>query len=332
MLRGSPLLRPITVQSTDFTPVNPRNTTTTTTNHKRKRTPSSSAATSSFRPPPRLTTTLPRLLPSCPSSYAIHDTFVVQIKNILRQKNNAFVQDELWVQYVVVHSTTKERPSTAVSGDDANNKDNNTATDNDGTWVIGTILDPATRFWNAVRNHAANTYTADVVVDGHGSIVTAGFIDLQLNGAFGVDFTSSELTEAQVHTVARGVLAHGVTSFLPTIITSAKDTYAHAIPTIARAVKNPTTHGSHVLGLHLEGPFIHPMKKGAHPINHITSPNEGMKTIRQVYGHLEMVRVVTLAPELPGSFSAISGLTTMGVRVLLCGVAAATACILYGCV
>ena len=255
---------------------------------------------------------------------------MVQIKNILRQKNNAFVQDELWVQYVVVHSTTKERPSTAVSGD-ANNKDNNTATDNDGTWVIGTILDPATRFWNAVRNHAANTYTADVVVDGHGSIVTAGFIDLQLNGAFGVDFTSSELTEAQVHTVARGVLAHGVTSFLPTIITSAKDTYAHAIPTIARAVKNPTTHGSHVLGLHLEGPFIHPMKKGAHPINHITSPNEGMKTIRQVYGHLEMVRVVTLAPELPGSFSAISGLTTMGVRVLLGGVAAATACILYGC-
>ena len=259
---------------------------------KRKRT----TTKPNFKPPSRLTTTLPRFLAHCP--HAVGDTFIVKVVNILLiSSSKRLIPGELWVQYTVTAEDTPLKTATTP-----------------GKWVVGTIIDPATRFWKAVHNHA-NTYHADVVVDGCGSIVCAGFVDLQLNGAFGIDFTSNAITEAQVHTVAEGLTQHGVTSFLPTIITSPSSTYHHAIPTIAAAGKSRWTKGANILGLHLEGPFIHPMKKGAHSVNHITPPVEGMKTVRHIYGHLEMVRIVTLAPELSGSLSAIAGLTTMGVAV-----------------
>lgn len=277
-----------------------------------------------FKPPPRLSATLPRFLSKCPSG---HD-LVVKYVNILVVRRGQLVKDELWVHYVNIHqpskpsSSSSSAPSSASSSASPSPITTTTTKSSDplskhkiGSWVIGTILCPEHRFWNAVRRRDGTNHKPDYVVDGGGSLVSSGFIDIQLNGAFGIDFTSVDITEEQVHKVSEGILSHGVTSYLPTVITSSHDTYCHAIPTIAAAGKNPTTAGANILGLHLEGPFIHPMKKGAHPIEHITSPELGMKTIRNVYGHLEMVRVVTLAPELPGSFSSISGLNTMGVCV-----------------
>lgn len=86
-----------------------------------------------------------------------------------------------------------------------------------------------------------------------------------LTGGFGIDF-SNNITHVEdgVKKVAAGILAHGVTSFCPTIVTSTAKVYHEVIPRIQKT--NGGKSGANVLGLHLEGPFINPSKKGAHEL------------------------------------------------------------------
>jgi N-acetylglucosamine-6-phosphate deacetylase len=100
---------------------------------------------------------------------------------------------------------------------------------------------------------------ADVVVDCKGMQIAPGYIDLQVNGAFGIDFSAlhrdhpDDMVE-QLHEAARGFLKFGVTSFCPTIVTSAPDTYAKLVPSFAR-FQGSAKAGATNLGLHLEGYF-----------------------------------------------------------------------------
>lgn len=159
---------------------------------------------------------------------------------------------------------------------------------------------------------------ADRVVDCHGCIVAPGFIDLQINGAFGVDFscdiTDKESGESVLRKIGQGILAHGVTAYCPTVVTSPPSVYATVLPNIPRAPGG--VHGAAVLGVHVEGPFISPEKKGAHPEEHITSPTDGIRSLDEVYGDgLENVALITLAPELEWAMEVIEACVGRGIVV-----------------
>jgi N-acetylglucosamine-6-phosphate deacetylase len=68
-------------------------------------------------------------------------------------------------------------------------------------------------------------------------------------------------------------------------------------------------------GVHLEGPFINKEKKGAHEECCITALSNGMQDVQRVYGNLENVSIITLAPELTGALDVVKQLTASGITV-----------------
>ncbi|KAG7305591.1 hypothetical protein JYU34_009678 [Plutella xylostella] len=155
---------------------------------------------------------------------------------------------------------------------------------------------------------------ADVTVNCDGQLIAPGYIDIQINGGVGIDFSfDSENVEDGVEKVARELLKYGVTSFCPTMVTSDKEKYSKILPRIKK--KQGGKHGATTLGVHLEGPFINTAKKGAHMSELIRNPEKGLQSITDMYGSLENAIIVTLAPELPGALEAIKGLAALGLRV-----------------
>ena len=146
------------------------------------------------------------------------------------------------------------------------------------------------------------------VRDAGGLFLTPGLLDLQVNGGFGLDFTA---TPATIWDVAAQLPRYGVTGFLPTIITSPP-----AVPRSAQEVllDGPPSGwtGARPLGLHLEGPFLNPGKKGAHNPAYLRPPSRAAVA---EWSPATGVRLVTLAPELSGALDAIRDLSDRGVIV-----------------
>jgi N-acetylglucosamine-6-phosphate deacetylase len=137
------------------------------------------------------------------------------------------------------------------------------------------------------------------------SLILPGFVDLQVNGAFGVDVASES---ARLPELSEALLATGTTSYLPTVISSSESIYEEALPAIGTTVGS----GAEVLGVHLEGPFISLQKRGAHAAAHIVTPDA------ELLAHLldlGPVRMITLAPELEGADRLISLAANRGVVV-----------------
>lgn len=114
--------------------------------------------------------------------------------------------------------------------------------------------------------------------------------------------------------VARGILAHGVTSFCPTLITQSAEAYKNILPLVKRRAGRDSAT---VLGAHLEGPFISHEKRGAHPVAFVRSSNiDSFTQVTDAYGHrLDDVAIVTLAPELDHKDSVIRELVKRGIVV-----------------
>jgi N-acetylglucosamine-6-phosphate deacetylase len=154
------------------------------------------------------------------------------------------------------------------------------------------------------------------VLDATGLVLTPGWIDLQCNGAFGHDFT---LTPGTIWEVGAGLPRYGVTAFLPTIITAPLAVMA-AAQEVLRQGPPVGYQGAIPLGLHFEGPFLNPAKRGAHNPAHLRLPDLGA-----ISGWTPDagVRLVTVAPELPGAPALIRTLAARGV-VVSAGHSAAT--------
>lgn len=144
------------------------------------------------------------------------------------------------------------------------------------------------------------------VIRAQGFTLIPGLIDLQLNGAFGHDFTADPHT---IWPVAAQLPRFGVTSFLPTIVTAPLARIAQAQTVLADGAPSIEPM-SQPLGLHLEGPFLNPEKRGAHNPSYLQLPTEPID-----WSPKNSVRLVTLAPELPHTCGLIEQLTARGVVV-----------------
>ncbi|KAA8917090.1 hypothetical protein TRICI_000762 [Trichomonascus ciferrii] len=160
-------------------------------------------------------------------------------------------------------------------------------------------------------------------VDLNGDLISPGFIDAQLNGAFGFDFSddkygdgSEEAFKAGFQDVCKRLVKTGVTSFCPTLPSTFKQVYRKVLPTL-----EPTrsANGAENLGVHLEGPFLSPQKPGCHPKDAIMTAPEKIETFKDVYGeeNLKKARIVTVAAEQDGVMESIPDLAKMGLTVSL---------------
>ena len=149
---------------------------------------------------------------------------------------------------------------------------------------------------------------ADENIDVDGKIIAPGFIDLQLNGAFGIDLSTEP---EKVMDVAKQLPKYGVTAFLPTVISSKKEVYQKILPHLQP--KKLQKHAE-ILGIHLEGPFLNPNKSRAHDRTLMQSFEKHPSPL-EFYGSLDGVKLVTLAPELEGALEAIHALKKRKVMV-----------------
>jgi N-acetylglucosamine-6-phosphate deacetylase len=161
---------------------------------------------------------------------------------------------------------------------------------------------------------------------GHG-IATPGFVDLQVNGYAGVDFSAARGDEWRV--AREALLRHGVTAFQPTFVTAPLEDMRAALARMP-AVDHPAAGGSaidasaatpsasdesagaRIIGAHLEGPFLSPLRPGAHDSAALLAPD--LAALDALLAAAP-VSQVTLAPELPGALDLIDALVARGVTV-----------------
>ena len=140
--------------------------------------------------------------------------------------------------------------------------------------------------------------------NGRGTAVP-GFVDLQVNGFAGVDFLRADAEGFR--RAGEALLESGVTSYLPTLVTAPEDTLLAALAEIPK-----DTAGPRVLGAHVEGPFLAPGRLGVHPADARRDPDPAL--LERILG-AGRVRLMTLAPELPGAGELIDLLVSRGVAV-----------------
>jgi len=159
------------------------------------------------------------------------------------------------------------------------------------------------------RTHAIDDY------------IIPGFIDLQVNGGCGIDVMSASVDDLLE---LSHCLAHeGTTGWLPTVITAPLETIERADAIIAAAIAaqaeteraaqrgSRSLAGATILGMHLEGPFISPARRGVHPPLNLLPQGDALDRISR----LQTLKLITLAPELDGALDAIRTLTAQGIVV-----------------
>ena len=148
-----------------------------------------------------------------------------------------------------------------------------------------------------------------------------GFVDVHIHGGAGHDVM--EGTPEALAAVAALALEHGTTCFVPTTLTAAPPVLLKSLEGISNALRNWSSRASGTktplaepAGIHLEGPFLSPQRRGAHPREHLEPPSLSLlgKLLEAAGG---WARILTLAPELPGAGDVQQQAQRSGVRVAL---------------
>lgn len=150
----------------------------------------------------------------------------------------------------------------------------------------------------------ADSTLSDVeYIDGQGLYVSPGLIDVHSHGCIGEDATTS--SEEGIRAMCESVATNGVTSWLPTVMTYPLPELSQAFERFRRLYHDCNEHpdtwkGARILGVNMEGPFISKEKKGAHVPEYIQAPDA-----EYVKPYQDIIRLLTIAPEVPGGMDFI---------------------------
>ncbi len=154
------------------------------------------------------------------------------------------------------------------------------------------------------------------IIDAKGQTLVPGFVDVHIHGAGGHDVM--EASAQALRTVSQTIARYGTTCFLPTTVTASANETCSALEGLSREIKNWREGSKGVaaepLGFHLEGPFISSARRGVHPSTLLAAPSAVLfeKFLEAAGGN---VRILTLAPELPGALELIAAARKRGVQV-----------------
>jgi len=156
-----------------------------------------------------------------------------------------------------------------------------------------------------------------LAIDLAGHALAPGLIDLHAHGALGMD--TMDATPEALRAIAAFYAGHGVTGFLPTTVTAPHADVLAALRNVARAMREGT-RGATVLGAHVEGPWLDASRLGAQDGRYVRAPS--LDELRDML-ETGVVRLLTLAPELPGTSAVVDSALERGV-VLAAGHTRAT--------
>jgi N-acetylglucosamine-6-phosphate deacetylase len=192
----------------------------------------------------------------------------------------------------------------------------------------------AKRLWNGTRllddpvveiedGRIASVFTrsnvelaGDTVVHNYpGATLAPAFLDVHIHGAAGRDVM--EATGEALGTIGRFLASHGTGSYLATTVTAAMDGTLRSLSGLASLMgrePNGAEKAAWPIGIHLEGPFLSHAKRGVHPPEYLQAPDIGVfdRLFEAAEGH---IRLMTLAPELPGAAELAAHATARGVRI-----------------
>ncbi|MFU0782842.1 MAG: N-acetylglucosamine-6-phosphate deacetylase [Thermoanaerobacterium thermosaccharolyticum] len=152
--------------------------------------------------------------------------------------------------------------------------------------------------------------SGDNVINADGNYVSPGFIDIHIHGSAGYD--TMDGTFDAINAISKSIAKRGTTSFLPTTMTEDKNKIKNAIKNVYEN-KN-RVEGAEILGIHMEGPFINPKQKGAQDEKFILKPT--IDNFFELGGdYIDIVKLVTIAPEIDGSLELIKFLKEKGIIV-----------------
>ncbi|MBV6716424.1 N-acetylglucosamine-6-phosphate deacetylase [Paenibacillus chitinolyticus] len=147
-------------------------------------------------------------------------------------------------------------------------------------------------------------------MDGQGHLLIPGMIDVHIHGANGFDMMDG--SETSIQEVSRACAATGCTSFLVTSVSSTIE----ALIAMIRSVKRVAGHeaGAKIAGLHLEGPYLNPKRKGMQNERFLRHPD--LTEMKEIFDEADgLIKMVTIAPELPGGMELVSFLKERGVII-----------------
>jgi N-acetylglucosamine-6-phosphate deacetylase len=151
------------------------------------------------------------------------------------------------------------------------------------------------------------------VLDFPGATLGPSFFDVHIHGAAGHDVM--EATSEALDTMGTFLASRGTSAYLATTVTAPLDATLRALDGLANQIaKLPEPGRARPLGIHLEGPFLSHQKRGVQPPEHLLAPSIATfdRLIDAAHGH---VRLMTIAPELPGAIELTAHATSRGIRV-----------------